>query len=137
MPKSRECATVELAPARTLDTILVVEDEVLIQMCVADYLRDCGYRVLEAGTVREAIEVLEAEPGVDIVFSDVHMPGGQDGFDLSRWTSANRPCVKLILTSGGASAADLATGLCHSGPLIDKPYLLHDVTARIHAALHR
>lgn len=120
---------------RSPETILVVEDEILIQMCVADYLRDCGYRVLEANTVTEAIDVMQAEPGIDIVFSDVHMPGGRDGFDLSRWTTANRPQVKVILTSGGANAADLAVDLCHSGPLIDKPYHLHEVTTRIHAAL--
>lgn len=108
----------------------------LIQMCVADYLRDCGYRVLEAGTVDEAIELLNTEVCVDVVFTDVHMPGKLDGFDLSRWIYANRPSVKVIVTSGGANAADLATDLCHEGPLIDKPYHMRDVTARIHRALH-
>lgn len=122
--------TVELA-----QTILVVEDELLIQMCVADYLRDCGYRVLEASTVDEAIAVVNAETSIDIVFTDVHMPGTRNGFDLTRWLNANRPHIKVLVTSGGISATEVAVDLCHAGPLIDKPYHLHDLTARIHAAL--
>ena len=121
--------------AGTADTILVVDDEVLIRMVIADYLRDCGYRVFEAGSVDEAVEVLHNEPRIDLVFSDIQMPGGRDGCHLARWVADRYADVEVILTSGGWSAADLAEDLCHAGPLIGKPYHLDAVADRIRAVL--
>ena len=70
----------------------MVEDEVLIRLVIADYLRDCGYRVHEAVSAEEAILILQApEVSIDIVFSDVEMPGEMDGFGLARWVRANKP----------------------------------------------
>src|SRR5262249_60223603 len=70
--------------------ILFVEDEVLIRMAVADYLRDCGYRVIEAGNADEAIKVLCSNESVDVVCSDVQMPGSMDGFGLAQWIRRER-----------------------------------------------
>ncbi|MEA2816833.1 MAG: hypothetical protein QOI93_4534, partial [Rhodospirillaceae bacterium] len=61
-------------------TILVVEDEILVRTVIAAYLRDCGFDVVEAGNADEAVRVLEAGIRIDIVFSDVNMPGSLDGF---------------------------------------------------------
>jgi len=81
------------------ETILVVEDDVLIRMPIADYLRDCGYRVIEAVSADEAMSVLmHQETQVDIVFSDIEMPGSTDGFGLSKWIRDNRPGIDVILT---------------------------------------
>ena len=75
-------------------TVLVVEDEVLIRVVIADYLRECGYRVYEAVNASEALAMLQApEVSVDIVFSDVEMPGDMDGLGLARWVRANKPSV--------------------------------------------
>jgi CheY-like chemotaxis protein len=60
-------------------TVLVVEDEVLIRMATADYLRVCGYRVVEAGSGDEAVAVLKTDIRVDVVFTDVSMPGTLNG----------------------------------------------------------
>jgi DNA-binding NtrC family response regulator len=103
-------------------TILVVDDEVLIRLELADYLRACGYRVLEASSAEEAMAVMQTEHHVDLVFSDVQMPGPTDGFGLARWIRTNRPGVKVILTSGVARSAALAGELCDEGPLEAKPY---------------
>lgn len=119
------------------DTILVVEDEILIRMVIADYLRDCGYRIFEAGTTNEAIQILQAEPRIDVVFTDIQMPGDRDGFDLCRWVHGHTPHVKVVLTSGGINAAEVAEDLCHAGPLMGKPYHLHQVLARIRSVLER
>lgn len=121
--------------ATPADTILVVDDEVLIRMVIADYLRDGGYRVFEAGDYDEALVMLRAEPRIDLVFTDLQMPGDRDGCDLTRWIAAERRNVGVILTSGGRSAADLAADLCHAGPLMGKPYHLDDVARRIRAVL--
>lgn len=111
--------------------ILVVEDEVLIRMVIAEYLRDCGYHVVEAGNGREAISLFEAGLEIDVVFTDVQMPGDTDGFALARWVRSNRVGVKVILTSGVAKASDAAAELCEDGPLLQKPYEAEEVERRI------
>ena len=74
------------------ETILVVEDDVLIRMPIAQYLRDCGYKVIEAVNADEAMTVLlHRDKIIDIVFSDIEMPGSVDGFGLSKWIRENRP----------------------------------------------
>jgi CheY-like chemotaxis protein len=115
-----------------LHTVLVVEDEVLIRLVIADYLRECGYKVYEAVNAQEAIAMLQSpEVAVDIVFSDVQMPGDMDGFALSRWIRANKPGVQVILTSGVERSANIAATLCEAGPLLEKPYPSQDVVDRI------
>ena len=102
--------------------VLVVEDEILIRMVIADYLRSCGYRVIEAASADEALIILQhKELDVDVVFSDIEMPGSMDGFQLSKWLRANRPTVDVILAGSVARAADAAADLCDSGP-VPKPY---------------
>ena len=113
-------------------TVLVVEDEVLIRLVIADYLRECGYRVYEAVNASEALAMLQApEVSIDIVFSDVQMPGDMDGFGLAQWIRSNKPSVQVILTSGVERSANIAATLCEAGPLLDKPYPPQDVVARI------
>lgn len=115
-----------------LQTVLVVEDEVLTRLVIADYLRECGYRVHEAVSADEAIAILQSpEVSVDVVFSDVEMPGSMDGFGLARWIRANKPGMQVILTSGAERSADIAGTLCEAGPLLKKPYPSHDILDRI------
>ena len=115
-----------------LKSILVVEDEVLIRLAIAEYLRECGYKVHEATHAAEAVAVLESpEASVDIVFSDVVMPGEMDGFGLARWVRANRPGVEVILTSTVDRSAEVAGMLCEAGPLMKKPYEPQSVVERI------
>jgi CheY-like chemotaxis protein len=115
-----------------LQTILVVEDEVLIRLVIAEYLRECGYRVHEAVSAEEAILILQApEVSIDIVFSDVEMQGAMDGFGLARWVRAHMPDTQVILTSGADRSADIAGTLCEAGPLMKKPYHTQEVVDRI------
>lgn len=124
----------EFSPPPT--TILVVDDEVLIRFAIADYLRECGYHVLEAASGDEALELLTTEAAaVDLVFSDVQMPGETDGFGLARWIRQNRPDVRVILTSGVARSVDLAEDLCGIGPIEAKPYDAKSLAGRIRALL--
>jgi CheY-like chemotaxis protein len=118
-------------------TILVVEDEVLVRLALADFLRDCGYKVVEAANAQEAIQVLTAsDQPVSVVFSDVNMPGELDGFGLARWVRKHKPDIKILLTSGHARAAQIASELC-SGPLVSKPYPYYTVLSRIKRLLAR
>ena len=115
-----------------VQTVLVVEDEVLIRLVIAEYLRECGYKVHEAVNAEEAILILQApEVSIDIVFSDVEMPGEMDGFGLARWVRSNMPETQVLLTSGAERSADIAGTLCEAGPLLGKPYPTQDVVDRI------
>ena len=114
--------SVRVAEPSQPHTVLVVEDEVLVRLVLAEQLRDCGYRVLEAGNAVEAIAVLEADIGVDVLFTDVQMPGPQDGFGLVRWTRRHRPHVKVIVTSGHDWTVRQASALREEVPYVPKPY---------------
>ena len=124
------------APA-SQPTVLVVEDEVLIRMAVSDYLRECGFHVVEAGCADEAMEILKSDTTVDIVFSDVNMPGKMDGFGLVQWIRRERPQVKVILTSGVTRKAKEAGSLCEDGPVLAKPYHHGDLERQIRQLLAR
>lgn len=104
------------------ETILVVEDDVLIRMPIAQYLRDCGYRVVEAANADEAMTVLlHRETPVGIVFSDIEMPGALDGFGLAKWIREHRPGLDIILAGTVPRAVESAKELCEEGHL-PKPY---------------
>jgi CheY-like chemotaxis protein len=79
------------------ETVLLVEDEVIIRLGLAEFLRECGFTVYEAGMASDAIDVLQTGP---LVISDVRMPGEMDGFALARWVRTYVPQLKVILTSG-------------------------------------
>jgi CheY-like chemotaxis protein len=98
-------------------TILFVEDEVLIRMDMAEFLRTCGYRVHEAGNAVEALDVLQSKFAMDVVVTDIDIPGEMDGRGLAKWVRENRPGVGVILASGVARATD-----SECGAVIGKPY---------------
>lgn len=100
-------------------TVLIVEDEEPVRMPIAEYLRDCGYHVLEAGDADEAIGLVNADARVDVVFSDVRMPGDKDGFALARWLHDHYPDVPVLLTSGYSAQAARGADLPR---VIEKPY---------------
>jgi CheY-like chemotaxis protein len=105
-------------PQERTPTILVVDDEVLIRMAVSDFLQECGFKVLEAGTAAEAIEMIQSrQSAIDLVFSDVRMPGDMDGFGLAKWIRTNAG-LPVILASGDAKKADTAHELCAEEPFL-------------------
>lgn len=107
---------------RAAHAVLVVDDDCLIRMDVADRLRDCGYDVIEAEDAAEAIAILNGGAPVRLIFSDVQMPGELDGFGLARWVHANRPGLPVILASGVVRAEAAAEALCQAAAFIEKPY---------------
>lgn len=117
-------------------TILVVDGEVLIRMPLAEYLRECGYRVLEAVNSVEAKIVLGAGIEVNLVFADASgLTGEESGFALASWVRQHYPETKVLLTSHVADAAGKAADLCEKGPLLTKPYSHEVVLRRIQTLL--
>jgi DNA-binding NtrC family response regulator len=117
------------------ETILVVEDDVLVRMPIAQYLRDCGYKVFEAVNAEEAMTVLLHEDTVvHLVFSDIEMSGAIDGFGLAKWICEHRPGVDVLLTGTVPRAVEHAKELCEKGSL-PKPYDAHTVHTYIRRLL--
>jgi CheY-like chemotaxis protein len=118
-------------------TVLVVEDDVMVRMPIAEYLRDCGYIVLEAGDAAEAIAAMGGAGRVNVVFSDIRMPGPMDGFGLARWLQNNHPDIPILLTSGYNSSRSLSIDVARGVKLIEKPYSQAHVARRIQDLLEQ
>lgn len=119
-----------------MNTVLVVEDELMVRMPIVEYLRDCGYHVLEAGDANEAIAATDADAPVNLVFTDVRMPGKMDGFALADWFRSHHPEVPVLLTSGYSGGRGLPAGSPRGNDFIEKPYSQKQVERRIAALLH-
>lgn len=124
--------SVDPAPTRdSSETVLVVDDDVLLRLVLAEYLRDCGYTVVEAADAADALTVLrDASARIDTVFSSVVLPGDMDGFALATWIRRNRPGVEVILAGSVPRAANEAAELCSNGPM-PRPYDPKDVVRRL------
>lgn len=116
--------------------ILVVEDDPAVRAVASGMLRDLGYQVREADTAPAALDSIDRDGPVDLVFSDVIMPGGMNGVELARELARRRPDLPVLLTSGytaqrfpNATAEDLL--------VLRKPYTLHDLSKAITEALRR
>ncbi len=78
---------------------LIVEDEAILLMLVAETFRDAGYQVYEAGNGIAAVEILETHPEIDIMISDIRMPG-MNGYEVTNAALALRPTLKVVLMTG-------------------------------------
>ena len=118
---------------RTADAIapviLVVEDEVLVRLAVAQHLRRAGYEVMEARNADEALRLLE-KADVDAVFSDIAVPGSIDGLQLADWLGKYRPEVGIVLTSGKLHPDG------RYRHFLGKPYRLADLDLCLAGVLH-
>ncbi len=116
--------------------VIVVEDEPLIRMVLAEALLDDGFDVIEASYAREAITILEVEaPRVNTLFTDVHMPGDLDGIGLVHHARIHWPWLSLLVTSGRAYPK--TSSMPKGTRFIAKPYEFLDVVRHIremHAA---
>jgi CheY-like chemotaxis protein len=136
MAETKRAGSLFPDPKERCPAVLVVEDEVLIRLVIADYLRECGFKVYEAATALEAIEVLESDQAsIDLVFTDIRLPGEINGFALGQWVRANRPGLPVILTSGDSKKSDAAKELCENEPFFAKPYDVQLVVARIRSTI--
>lgn len=102
--------------SRVIESVMVVEPDVLVRMTVADYLRECGYRVVEAITGEEALSILGAGVKVDTILSAIKLQGALDGFTLAQRIRESFGSIEVILTTGIAMTAKKAGELCGQGP---------------------
>lgn len=102
--------------------VLIVEEDVLVRHPLAEYLRECGYRVAEAVDADEARQLLvKGAGGIEIVM--LHAMSEKDrGFTLASWIRSMYPEIQVILAGTLAKAAEKAGALCEEGPALTKPY---------------
>ncbi|ABQ39284.1 MULTISPECIES: response regulator [Alphaproteobacteria] len=111
--------------------VLVVEDEVLMRALIADELRTAGCAVIEANSADQALDYLVAGGKVDLMFSDIQMPGSLNGLQLAERVRADFPTVPVILTSGN----DHLNSETMPGRFIAKPYDITQTVALVFVTL--
>lgn len=105
--------------------VLVVEDSPVIRMGAVDLVLSAGYEALEASDADEAIRILESRSDIDLVFTDVQMPGAMDGIKLSYYIRERWLPVKLIVASGKAILEE--SSLPKGSSFFSKPYSDHAI----------
>jgi CheY-like chemotaxis protein len=105
--------------------VLVVEDDFLIRLTLAEALADDGFEVLESGTAAEALACFESDGPIHLMMTDIQLPGGMDGAQLAAEVRAQWPDVPMIFMSGRPPAGAAAPRDVY----IAKPYLPSDVCA--------
>ncbi len=116
-----------------ITTILLVEDEALIRMATAAMLEDEGYRVLEGKDAVNALAVLDTDPDIDIVITDVQMPGEIDGLELVEIISRKYPHILTLITSGRTSLNEAQQS--GATKFLAKPYTAVAIQSALQAVL--
>lgn len=118
------------------ETVLIVEDDVLVRRYVVSQIRSLGYRVLAAGNASEAMALIDEGSKIDLLFTDVMMPGAVNGRQLAIEARNRRPSLKVLYTSGYNENAMVHEGGLDPGVLLlAKPYRKLDLAKMIRAAL--
>jgi CheY-like chemotaxis protein len=118
-------------------TVLVVEDEFLIREDISTHLKDCGFNIIEAENATAAIQFLTSRNDIDIVFTDIRMPGDMDGIELARWIAVNYPNILVMIASGHVSREVAIKELCGVEAFV-KPYKPEAISRKMRELLaHR
>jgi CheY-like chemotaxis protein len=121
----------ESTPQKTPACILVVEDDVLVRVVIADELRALGFLVIEAATADQALSYFQADVQVDLVLSDIEMPGSMNGLGLIHHLRAQAPHLPTVLISGAHP------GFHDADAFLSKPCDMDQVVALIGRLLHK
>ena len=119
------------------ERVLVVEDNRDVRALTVKRFERLGYQVVECVTGAEAREALKNGLAVDIVFTDIMMPGGLTGIDLGRWVGENRPKLPVILTTGFAEEIAGTTTGKESWTILRKPYTQKDLANVVRTVLEK
>lgn len=109
--------------------VLVVDDELFVRMMAVDVIRDAGYETLDAVDADEALALLEEQPDIDVVFTDIRMPGSMDGLGLARTLRTRWPAIRVLLTSGHVTGPEMGD----DDTFLPKPYRASALAERLHA----
>ncbi|MET7246441.1 ATP-binding protein [Methylobacterium sp. EM32] len=132
-------ATLAAAPrAEQGETVLIVDDEPTVRMLVAEVLEDLGYTAIEAADGAAGLKVLQSDARIDLVVTDVGLPGGMNGRQMADAGRARRPGLKVLFITGYAENAALGTGQFEPGmQVLTKPFVVEALASRIREMLAR
>jgi PAS domain S-box-containing protein len=142
LPRSVDPSETDVLPAeapmdvRGTEAILLVEDDDSVRRLSNRHLQSLGYRILQARNGVEARQLLEQHPDIDLLFTDVVMPGGINGRELAEFAIRLRPKLKVLFTSGYSADAVVSQGRLNRGVnLLSKPYRRRDLAVRVRSIL--
>ncbi len=120
------------------ELVLMVEDNKDLRTVTLKQLTDLGYRTLEAENAKTALTILAERPDIDLLFTDIVMPGGMTGTELAREAKRLYPKLKILLTSGYTARA-MANGFhdIEGLELLNKPFRKRDLAQRLRTVLER
>jgi CheY-like chemotaxis protein len=120
-----------------VETILVVDDDALVRGYVCEQVAQLGYAVIECASGEEALAALRRGEDVDLLFSDILMPGGLDGIALVEAALAIRPQLKVLLTSGDALGVSGDERRLGGHVVLEKPYHKDELAETLRRILDR
>jgi CheY-like chemotaxis protein len=132
----REEKRVEPIQQAKAELILVVEDDTYVRQLAVNMLNSLGYRTVETGDAWTALKLLEEQPEIVLLFTDVVLPGSMSGVDLAREARRQRPGLKVLFTSGYTEPVPIYNGHAQEGTeLLIKPYRKSSLANKMHAML--
>jgi CheY-like chemotaxis protein len=127
-----------LAQAEAGETVLIVDDEATVRMLVTDVLSDLGYTAVEAADGAGGLHVLQSDARIDLLVTDVGLPGGMNGRQMADAARVSRPDLKVLFITGFAEASLFGNGPLEPGmAVLTKPFAVETLAARIRELIER
>ncbi|KQO91205.1 PAS sensor protein [Methylobacterium sp. Leaf92] len=126
----------ELPRSEAGETVLVVDDEPTVRMLITDILEDLGYAAIEAGDSATGLKVLQSDVRIDLLVTDVGLPGGMNGRQMADAARNHRPDLRVLFITGYAENAILGNGMLPPGmAVLTKPFAMDNMAARIRSMI--
>ena len=120
------------------ETVLIIDDEPTVRMCITEVLEEGGYHVIEAGDGPSGLRILQSDARIDLLITDVGLPGGLNGRQIADAARYSRPGLKVLFITGYAENAAVGNGLLDAGmEVITKPFVMSAVAARVRDMIDR
>ena len=116
-------------------SIIVVDDETDIRDLLVEWLGEAGYDVLAAADPAAALALLDGNPAIELLLTDIVMPGGLNGFDLARRAQRHRPALKVIFISAYSMAEAVLQARPQAEPILRKPFRHGQLVTEVRRAL--
>lgn len=127
-----EEAKVPLPRAEAGETVLVVDDEPTVRMLIGDTLNELGYTGIEAADAASGLKVLQSDAKIDLLITDVGLPGGMNGKEMAEKARQQRPDLKVLFITGYAQNAAISNGRLEPGMhVLSKPFPMEKLASRI------
>jgi CheY-like chemotaxis protein len=120
------------------ESVLVIDDEPTVRLLMVDVLREAGYRVLEAADGPGGLNILRSETRIDLLLTDVGLPGGMNGRQVADAGRALRPNLKVLFITGYAENAVVGNGHLDPGmQVVTKPFTIDALANRVRDMIDR